>query len=127
MRDVFIELDALDLDPRSDKASMAPPIFSLSTLPEARAAPALDIQHRGPYGAPLREERRAVVARIEVLENGGTLQTGDQQVAALAKMIGLSERILAVMAASSVAAWPACARRIRGRAERKAPCQPAGE
>lgn len=34
MRDFFIELDALDLDPRSDMASMAHPIFSLSTLPE---------------------------------------------------------------------------------------------
>lgn len=36
MRDFFIELDALDLDPRSDMASMAHPIFSLSTLPDKR-------------------------------------------------------------------------------------------
>jgi plasmid replication initiation protein len=36
VRDFFIELDTLDLDPRSDIASMAHPIFSLSTMPDQR-------------------------------------------------------------------------------------------
>ncbi len=36
VRDFFIELDALDVAPRSDMASMAHPIFSLSTHPDLR-------------------------------------------------------------------------------------------
>ena len=36
VRDFFIELDALDVAPRSDMASMAHPIFSLSTHPDMR-------------------------------------------------------------------------------------------
>lgn len=36
MRDFFIELDALDVVPRSDMGSMAHPIFSLSTHPDMR-------------------------------------------------------------------------------------------
>jgi plasmid replication initiation protein len=36
VRDFFIELDALDVAPRSDMGSMAHPIFSLSTHPDMR-------------------------------------------------------------------------------------------
>lgn len=61
------------------------------------------LQRNAELHGRLREERRSIMARIEALENSGALQMGDQQVAALAKIIGLSERILGVIAASSVA------------------------